>query len=102
MQKEAIVINGNKTGTSSLPMILFMSCIHLTQEKLKYLWGGRVLLRGSHTFPQSFPQCGELHGLCFTTVLPANDAIAVTDTGIPSLKGVILFPQPQSLSTANS
>lgn len=36
MQKEAIVINGNKTGASSLPTI---PCIHLTQEKLKYLWG---------------------------------------------------------------
>lgn len=39
MQKEATVINGNKTGTSSLPMILLMPCIHLTQEKLKYLRG---------------------------------------------------------------
>lgn len=38
MQKEVIVINGNKTGTSLLPMILLMPCIHLTQENLKYLW----------------------------------------------------------------
>lgn len=38
MQKEAIIINSNKTGASSLPRTLLMSYRHLTQEKLQYLW----------------------------------------------------------------